>query len=56
MGNEVYEGILGQHGVKGRNENGERLLDMCAEQVLVVCDSWFKKRDVYKFTWLRLAA
>ena len=27
MGNEVIEGIVGQHGVPGRNACGERLLD-----------------------------
>ena len=31
VGNEVIEGIVGQHGVPGRNESGERLLPMCAE-------------------------
>ena len=39
----------------GRNESGERLLEMCAEQELVVGNSWFKKNDVYKYTWLRMA-
>ena len=43
MRNEVIEGIVGQHGVPGRNESGERLLKMCAEQELVVVNSWFKK-------------
>ena len=37
VGNEVIEGIVGRHGVPGRNESGERLLEMCAEQELVVC-------------------
>ena len=32
VGNEVIEGIVGWHGVPGRNESGERLLEMCAEQ------------------------
>ena len=32
VGNEVIEGIVGRHGVPGRNESGERLLEMCAEQ------------------------
>ena len=39
----------------GRNESGERLLEMCAEQELVVGDSWFKKNNLYKYTWLRMA-
>ena len=55
VGNEVIEGIVGRHGVPGRNESGERLPEMCAEQELVVGNSWFKKNDVYKYTWLRMA-
>ena len=55
MENKAIEGIVGQHGVPGRNESGERLTGMCAEQVLVVGNSWYKKKDVYKYTWLRMA-
>ena len=55
VGNEVIEGIFGRHGVPGKNESGERLLEMCAEQELVVGNTWFKKNDVYKYTWLRMA-
>ena len=39
VGNEVIEGIVGRHGVPRRNESGERLLEMCAEQELVVGNS-----------------
>ena len=55
VGNEVIEGIVGRHGVPRRNESGERLLEMCAEQELEVGNSWFQKNDVYKYTWLRMA-
>ena len=55
LGNEVIEGIVGQHGVIGRNESGERFLNMCGEQELVVGNSCIKKKDVYKYTWLRMA-
>ena len=54
VGNKVIEGIVGRHGVPLRNESGERLLEMCEEQELVVGNSWFKKNDVYKYTWLRM--
>ena len=50
----MIEMIVGRHGVPGRNESGERLLEMCAEQELVVGNSWFEK-NVYKYTWLRMA-
>ena len=39
----------------GRNESGKRLLEMCAEQELVVGISLFKKKDVYKYTLWRMA-
>ena len=55
VGNEVIEGIVGRYGVPGRNESGERLLEMCEEEELVVGKSWFKKNHVYKYTWLRMA-
>ena len=32
VGNEVIEMTVGLHGVPGRNESVERLLEMCAEQ------------------------
>ena len=41
VGNEVTEGIVGQHGVPGRNESDERFLEICAEQELLVGNSWF---------------
>ena len=48
--NEMIEGIVGRHGVPGRNESGKRLLEMCAELELVVGNSWFKKNYVNKYT------
>ena len=44
VGNEVIEGIVGQYGVPGRNESGERFLEVCAEQELVVENSMFRKK------------
>ena len=35
----MIEGIVGRHGVPGRNESDDRLLEMCAEQELVVSNS-----------------
>ena len=54
MGNEGIEGIVVQHGIPGRNERCKRLLEMCADQELVVVNCWFKKKDVYKYTLLRM--
>ena len=51
----MIESIVGQHGVPGRNESGKRLLEMCAEQELVLGNSWYKKKYMYKYTLLRMA-
>ena len=50
VGNEVIVIIIGQHEVPGRNKSGERLLEICAELELVVGNSWFKKKDLHKYT------
>ena len=35
--------------------SGERLLDMCVEQELVIANSFFKKKEINKYTWIRVA-
>ena len=54
VGNEVIEGIVGQNTVPGRNGSGKQLLEMFAEQKLVMGNSWFKKMDVLKYMWVRM--
>ena len=48
------EGVLGRYGVPGINESGERLLDMCIEKELTVGNCFFRKKDVNKYTWIRV--
>ena len=36
--------------------SGERLLDMCVEQELVIGSSFFKKEGINKYTWIRVAS
>ena len=45
---DVIEGIVGQHGVPGRNECAERLREVCKARVASV-----KSFTVYKYTWVR---
>ena len=52
VGNDMIEGIVGQYGVPERNESGERLLEMCAEQELVVLTVCSRKKNVHKCTWV----
>jgi len=46
---EAWQNELGVHGLEERNENGNRVLDMCTEYGLVVANTWFKHK-VYG-TW-----
>ena len=36
VGDREAEGVVGKYGVPGENASGERLLDMCVEQELVI--------------------
>ena len=49
------EDVVGKYGVPGENESGERLLDMCVEQELVIGNSFFKEKGINKYTWIRVA-
>ena len=55
VGDEELEGVVGKYGVSGENESGERLLDMCVEQELAIGNSFFKKKRINKYTWIRVA-
>ena len=48
------EGVLGKYGVPDESESGERLLDVCVEQELVMGNSFFKKKWINKYTWVRV--
>ena len=46
VGAGEVEGVVGKCGVPGENESGERLLNMCVEQELVIDNSFFKKKGI----------
>ena len=55
VGDGEIEGVLGRYGVLDVNESGEKLLDMCVEKELAVGNSYFKKKNVNKYTWVKVA-
>ena len=55
VGDGEVEGVVGKYGVPGEHESGERLLGMCVEQELVIGNSFFKKKWINKYTWIRMA-
>ena len=54
VGNEQVDDVVGKYGVPGRNGSGEKMLEMCIERELVIANTVFKKKDVHKYTWVRV--
>ena len=52
VGDHEREGVTGKYGVPGVNENGERLVEMCAERRMIIgnTNTWFQKRLFQKYT------
>lgn len=42
--------VLGKKGVEGVNENGQYLVDVCAERVLFLANT-FQHRIIERYTW-----
>ena len=55
VGDGELEGVVGKYGVSSENASGERLLDMYVEQELAIGNSFFKKKEINKYTWIRVA-
>ena len=46
------ERMMGKHGVGVRNDNGERLVELCTMNSLVIGGTLFTHRDIHKLTWI----
>ena len=49
--NMYCERAMGKHGCGTRNENGERLIDFCNMNNLVIGGTLFPHQDIHKQTW-----
>lgn len=47
----TWNGVIGQHGTGKENENGLRLLQLCALEDLTITNTWFQQKDKHKNTW-----
>ena len=43
--------VVGPHGLGETNERGERLVEFCISNNLIVCITWFEQRENLKHTW-----
>ena len=50
VGNMKVENVVGPFGVEGINENGEKLIELCLTNSLMIGNTWFKKRMIHKYT------
>ena len=46
------ESVLGPHSSGGIKSNGEPLLDLCALHRLKITGSWFRRRNINRWTWI----
>ena len=46
-------GVVGCEGVPGENDNGDRIKELCQEKGLCIANTYFKHRDIHKYTWYR---
>lgn len=51
VGNIRQGRVLGPFGEERKNNNGERVLNLCEEYNLKIANSFFKHKDIHKYTW-----
>ena len=49
----MYTDYLGPHGRGNRNDNGERLLEICASHHLGIPNTFFQHQDSHAYTWYK---
>jgi hypothetical protein len=50
--NEGLEHVIGRHGIGNTNENGEKLIDLCANYALAISGTVFPLKKCHKVTWV----
>ena len=53
VGSSEIAGLVGKWGVDGVNENGEHLVDICAERGLFLANTFFQHKQIHRYTWRR---
>ena len=49
--NHNYERVMGKHGLGQRNNNGERLCEICDMNELMITGTLFPHKTIHKATW-----
>ncbi len=45
--------MVGKRGVDRANENGEHLVDVCAERGLFLANTFFQHKMIHRYRWRR---
>ena len=48
---QVWDSILDSHGEATKNDSGERLMQFCAMNELLVTNTLYQHKDIHKYTW-----
>ena len=48
-----WRSVIGPHGPDELDENGECLLDLCANDNLIIANTWFQHKPIHQLTWYR---
>ena len=48
---QSWGSVVGPHDMGDCNSNGQRLLDFCTDDQLLVTDNWFRHKPIHKATW-----
>ena len=51
MGEGDEEKYIGKYGLGKRNERGQKLVDFCRRQKLIVTNTWFQQGKRRRYTW-----
>ncbi|XP_044766617.1 craniofacial development protein 2-like [Coccinella septempunctata] len=49
-GDRMFESVMGPFGEETRNNNGERMLDFCLLNDLIITNTLFQHKDIHKYT------
>ncbi len=53
VGSSELAGVVAKWGVEGVNENGENLVNICAERGLFLANTFFQHKMIHRYTWRR---
>ena len=54
VGSQETPGVTGKFGLEVQNEAGQRLIEFCQENILVIANTFFQQHKRRRYTWTSL--